>query len=137
MNAHSMFARRMALALALFLTTVVAIFAILPGATAQEKPQCNLKVTLLQVNDVYQFTPVDQGTSGGLARVLTLTKSIRQQNPNTLFLLAGDTISPSVESITLKGSQMIDAWNTIGLDYATFGNHEPSNSASAGNRLSD
>lgn len=119
-----MFARRMALALAILLTAAVAILAILPGVTAQDKPQCNLKVTLLQVNDVYQFTPVDQGTTGGLARVLTLTKSIRQQNPNTLFLLAGDTISPSVESITLKGSQMIDAWNAIGLDYATFGNHE-------------
>ena len=72
----------------------------------------------------YQFSPVDQGTTGGLARVFTLTKAIRQENPNTLFLMAGDTISPSVESITLKGAQMIDAWNTVGLDYATFGNHE-------------
>ena len=118
MNSHSMFSRRIALAL------VFVLLAVLPIATAQEKPQCNIKVTLLQVNDVYQFTPVDRGTAGGLARVLTLTKSIRQQNPNTLFLLSGDTISPSVESITLKGSQMIDAWNTIGLDYSTFGNHE-------------
>src|SRR6185369_8614217 len=38
--------------------------------------------------------------------------------------MAGDTISPSVESITYKGAQMIEAWNAIGLDYATFGNHE-------------
>jgi 5'-nucleotidase len=105
------------LALVLFIT------ALFP-AGAQEKGQCNVKVTLLQVNDVYQFAPVDQGKSGGLARVLTLTKSIRQQNPNTIFLMAGDTISPSVESITYKGAQMIEAWNAIGLDYATFGNHE-------------
>jgi 5'-nucleotidase len=53
-----------------------------------------------------------------------LRKTIQSQNPNTLFLLAGDTISPSVESITYKGAQMIDAWNTASLDYATFGNHE-------------
>ena len=111
-----MFLRRTALALVL-------LFAAIFSITAQEK-QCNVKVTLLQVNDVYQFSPVDQGTTGGLARVLTLTKSIREQNPNTLFLMAGDTISPSVESITYKGAQMIDAWNTAGLDYATFGNHE-------------
>lgn len=117
MKPHSMFARRTALALVLFLTAVFAI-------SAQEKPQCNIKVTLLQVNDVYQFSPVDRGTAGGLGRVLTLTKSIREQNPNTMFMMAGDTISPSVESITYKGSQMIDAWNTVGLDYATFGNHE-------------
>jgi 5'-nucleotidase len=112
-----MFARRGALALVLF---AVAIFSI----AAQEKTQCNVKVTLLQVNDVYQFAPVDQGTRGGLGRLLTLRKSIQQENPNTLFLMSGDTISPSVESITYKGQQMIEAWNAIGLDYATFGNHE-------------
>ena len=113
---NTMFIRRTALALVLFLSAIFSI-------TAQEK-HCNVKVTLLQVNDVYQFSPVDQGTAGGLARLLTLSKSIREQNPNTLFLMAGDTISPSVESITYKGAQMIDAWNTVGLDYATFGNHE-------------
>jgi len=94
------------------------------SASSKQKTTCGVRITLLQLNDVYQFTPVDQGTSGGIARVSTLRKSIQLENPNTLFLLAGDTISPSVESITYKGSQMIEAWNTAGLDYATFGNHE-------------
>jgi len=116
MNFRLMFVRRTALALVLF----IAFFSI----AAQEKTRCNVKVTLLQVNDVYQFAPVDQGKAGGLGRVLTLRKSIQQQNPNTLLLMAGDTISPSVESITYKGAQMIEAWNAIGLDYATYGNHE-------------
>lgn len=109
--------RRAALALALILC------AFLTTASPQQT-DCNVRVTLLQVNDVYQFSPVDQNTTGGLARVLTLKQKIQKESPNTLFLLAGDTISPSVESITYKGAQMIDAWNTIGLDYATFGNHE-------------
>src|SRR5215207_4059581 len=117
MNRHSLFARRTPLALVLFLTAIFSI-------AAQQKTDCNVRVTLLQVNDVYQFAPVDQGTKGGLGRVLTLRKSIQQENPNTQLLMAGDTISPSVESITYKGAQMIEAWNTIGLDYATFGNHE-------------
>src|SRR5690349_1381100 len=117
MNFRLMFVRRTALALVLF----IAAFS---GLSAQDKTRCNVKVTLLQVNDVYQFAPVDQGTKGGLARLLTLRKSIKQDNPNTLFLMSGDTISPSVESITYKGAQMIEAWNAIGLDYATFGNHE-------------
>ena len=112
-----MLVRRTALALALLVTALFSI-------TAQDKTQCNVKVTLLQVNDVYQFAPVDQGTRGGLGRIMTLKKSIQQENPNTLLLMSGDTISPSVESITYKGAQMIEAWNTIGLDYATFGNHE-------------
>jgi len=102
---------------------LVVVAAIL-SAAAQQKPACNVRITLLQVNDVYQFAPVDNGRNGGIARVLTLKKSIQSENPNILFLLAGDTISPSVESITHKGAQMIEAWNAAGLDYATFGNHE-------------
>jgi 5'-nucleotidase len=94
------------------------------SAAAQEQRECPVRVTLLQVNDVYQFAPVDGGTRGGLARVLTLRKQIMSESPHTLFFLAGDTLSPSIESNTYKGKQMIEAWDASGLDYATFGNHE-------------
>ena len=100
------------------------MFAAIVTLAAQQKPDCTVRVTLLQVNDVYQFAPVDLGARGGIARVLTLRKEIEKQSPHTLFLLSGDTISPSVESITYKGAQMIEAWNAAGLDYSTFGNHE-------------
>lgn len=108
--------RLMALLLALLLLSQISL--------AQQKADCTVKVTLLQVNDVYQFVPVELGSRGGLARVLTLKKEIEKESPNSLFLLSGDTISPSVESITYKGAQMIDAWNLAGLDYSTLGNHE-------------
>jgi 5'-nucleotidase len=100
------------------------LLALVITLSAQQKPDCTVRVSLLQVNDVYQFAPVDQGKRGGLGRLVTIREQIRKESPHTLFLLAGDTISPSVESITYKGAQMIDAWNTAGLDYATFGNHE-------------
>lgn len=119
-RSHGTRPRRRALALAIALL-------LLPSAqTFAQKTDddCAVRVTLLQVNDVYQFLPVERGTEGGLARLSTLRKEIKQQSPNTLFLLSGDTISPSVESITYKGRQMIDAWNQIGLDYSVFGNHE-------------
>lgn len=109
--------RRMFLAAAILLAAILSL-------SAQQKPECRVRVTLLQVNDVYQFAPVDQGAHGGLARLLTMKKAVQKESPNTLFLLSGDTISPSVESITYKGAQMIDAWNTAQLDYSTFGNHE-------------
>jgi 5'-nucleotidase len=102
---------------------VLMILASPAGVVAQQQ-ECAARVTLLQVNDVYQFSPVDRGTRGGIGRVLTLKKQIQKASPNTLFLFSGDTISPSVESITYKGAQMIEAWNVAGLDYATFGNHE-------------
>jgi 5'-nucleotidase len=107
----------------IFLAAVILLAAIL-SLSAQQKTECTVRVTLLQVNDVYQFAPVDQGAHGGLARLLTMKKAVQKESPNTLFLLSGDTISPSVESITYKGAQMIDAWNTAQLDYSTFGNHE-------------
>ena len=69
-------------------------------AAAQQPRECPVRVTLLQVNDVYQFAPVDGGARGGLARVLTLRKQIMSESPHALYLLAGDTISPSVESNT-------------------------------------
>ncbi|HEX8145092.1 MAG TPA: 5'-nucleotidase C-terminal domain-containing protein [Pyrinomonadaceae bacterium] len=118
MNPIRLASRRTALALLLML---VAAFS---AASQQAQSSKCVRVTLLQVNDVYQFMPVDRGTSGGLARVSTLRKQIMKDSPNTLFLFSGDTISPSVESIKLKGQQMIDAWNNIGLDYAALGNHE-------------
>ncbi len=83
-----------------------------------------IRVSILHVNDVYQFMPVDGGKSGGLARLLTLKKEAVRENPNTIFTLGGDTLSPSVETRTYKGAQMIDAWNAVGIDYSVFGNHE-------------
>jgi 5'-nucleotidase len=83
-----------------------------------------IRVTFLHVNDVYQFMPVEGGKRGGFGRLLTLRNDALKDNPNTLFTLGGDTLSPSVETRTYKGAQMIDAWNAIGLDVSVFGNHE-------------
>jgi 5'-nucleotidase len=110
-------ARRAGLALALNVFVAV-------SALAQATTERTVKVTLLQLNDVYQISAVDRGTRGGLARVATLRKQIMDEQPNTLFLLGGDTIAPSVASNIFKGQQMIAVWNMIGLDLAVLGNHE-------------
>lgn len=82
------------------------------------------RVTILHANDTYQFTPVEGGKRGGLARVMTVRKRVLADNPNVIFTLGGDTLSPSVETRTYRGAQMIDAWNVVGLDYSVLGNHE-------------
>ena len=51
-------------------------------------------------------------------------RDLRRESPHTLFVLAGDTLSPSLLSTVRQGAQMIEAWNALGLDLATFGNHE-------------
>lgn len=109
---------------ALFVLFAVLLNSFAAFAQTAAKADCSVRVTILHVNDVYQFVPVEGGTRGGLARLQTLKKQAVHDNPNTIFTLGGDTISPSVESITYKGAQMIDAWNAVGLDLAVFGNHE-------------
>jgi 5'-nucleotidase len=99
------------------------------SAGAAEPPEGTVRLTILHLNDVYQFQPTARNR-GGLSRVATLRKQALKESPHVLTLLAGDTLSPSVESSAevegeaLKGRQMIDAWNALGLDYSTVGNHE-------------
>src|SRR6476619_7442640 len=88
------------------LAVVLSAFVVSSGFVSAQTRDCPVRVTLLQVNDVYQFAPVDGGTRGGIARVATLRKQVVAESPHTLFLLAGDTISPSIESNTYKGAQM-------------------------------
>src|SRR3954447_4282096 len=63
------------------------------------------------------------GDRGGLARVSTVRRRLRDQGP-VLFVLSGDALSPSPASKFFHGQQMIEALNAAQLNYATFGNHE-------------
>jgi len=89
-----------------------------------------IRITILQLNDVYEITPVGGGRWGGPARVATVLRGLRAASPNTIALLAGDLLSPSalgtarVDGQRLDGRHMVDVLNLMGLDFATFGNHE-------------
>lgn len=88
-----------------------------------------IEVVFLQLNDVYEISPLSDN-SGGLARVATLRKSLLAKNPNTFTVLAGDFISPSVigtlkhDGKRIRGKQMVETLNALGLDWVVFGNHE-------------
>ncbi|GAB5551038.1 MAG: 5'-nucleotidase C-terminal domain-containing protein [Saprospiraceae bacterium] len=102
-------------------------------STTQNLPTANQSIvefTILQINDVYEIAPIEGGAVGGLARVAQLKKQLLAENPNTIAVIAGDFLSPSLIA-TLKlngeriaGLQMVEALNSMGMDYATFGNHE-------------
>jgi len=89
-----------------------------------------LEFQILQMNDVYEISPSASEDLGGLARVATLRKELLAKNPNTFTVLAGDFISPSVtgtlkfEGKRIRGRQMIESLNALGLDWVVFGNHE-------------
>ncbi len=89
-----------------------------------------LEITFLQMNDVYEISPGASDNLGGLARVATIRKQLLAKNPNTFTLLAGDFISPSVigtlkyDGKRIRGKQMVETLDTLGLDWVVFGNHE-------------
>lgn len=107
------------------------IFALtLPLISCGGSKDNTINVTILHFNDIYEITAISGGKQGGLARVATLRKQLLAKNPNTITMLGGDLFSPSamgtavVGGERLAGRQMVDVLNQLGLDYATFGNHE-------------
>ena len=100
------------------------------SAGAAGPPPGQVGFTVLQLNDVYEITPVEGGQAGGLARVAGLRQRLLAEDPNTLTLLAGDFLSPSalgtarVDGERLAGRQMVAVLNALGLDAAAVGNHE-------------
>jgi 5'-nucleotidase/UDP-sugar diphosphatase len=85
-------------------------------------PRNRAPLTLLQINDVYTTVPVNG--IGGLARVATIKQQLQASGRTPFLVIAGDFLSPSVASSIFKGEQMVAAFNAMGLDLATFGNHE-------------
>jgi len=96
----------------------------------------DISFTILQLNDIYEIAPLRGSDEGGLARVATIRKQLLRENPNTLTVLAGDFVSPSLigtlsyrdpvtqQTQKIAGKQMVDVLSQMGLDYVTFGNHE-------------
>jgi 2',3'-cyclic-nucleotide 2'-phosphodiesterase (5'-nucleotidase family) len=84
----------------------------------------------LQLNDVYEIGSLENGKSGGMARVSTVKQNLLKENPNVFTVLAGDFLSPSVigtlkyEGAGIKGRQMVETMNALGVNLVCFGNHE-------------
>ena len=90
-----------------------------------------VEFTILHLNDVYEISPLEGGKAGGLARVATVKQELLTENPNTIAVIAGDFLSPSLigtlrqeDGERIAGLQMGEVLNAMGMDYATFGNHE-------------
>jgi 2',3'-cyclic-nucleotide 2'-phosphodiesterase (5'-nucleotidase family) len=115
--------------LILCLVIAVAFTACRTSKTAKNS-QNEVNITFLQLNDVYEISPLDNGKVGGMARVATVRQELLKENPNTITVLAGDFLSPSVigtlrhEGKGIKGKQMVDVMNAVGVDWVCFGNHE-------------
>ncbi len=96
----------------LFLSTT------LSGAAMAEA----VKITFLGVGDVYKFEGGKE--RGGMARLNAVARAEKAANPNTIYLMDGDMLSPSLLSGFDKGENMIVLSNVMPFDLAVPGNHE-------------
>ena len=87
-------------------------------------------VTILHTNDFHMYllggTTKDKKPVGGSARIYTVVQQERAYNPDrTLLVDAGDAIGggPPIGAF-FDGKDVIEVYNAMGYNYATFGNHE-------------
>ncbi len=101
-----------------------------PHVTGAAEEQKTLNV--LFVHDVHShlntFSTVDNGETvrrGGLARICTLAKEQYAENPDTLFVDAGDfSMGTVVQSVFVTEAAELRVLGALGVDATTFGNHE-------------
>jgi 5'-nucleotidase len=103
------------------------IFILSACVSTTKKP---VEFIFLQINDVYEISPISGGKYGGMARIASLKKQLIAENPNTFLFLSGDFLNPSaigavkVEGKSIKGKHMTEVLNAAKVDFVTFGNHE-------------
>lgn len=91
-----------------------------------------LKVTLLCTSDIHgYYMPWDYSKDeyskiGGLTRISTIVKKIREENPYTILIDNGDLIQGNSAESFLKRDKFpgIEAINDMGYEIYNMGNHE-------------
>jgi 5'-nucleotidase len=86
-------------------------------------------ITILHTNDQHsQIDPLPANDrnagKGGVARRATLVKRIRQENPNTLLVDAGDSFQGTPYFNLYKGVVEYKTMSAVGYDVVTLGNHD-------------
>lgn len=100
---------------------------VLPPAKALKDEPVLQEVHIVHFNDVYNLQPQHKEEPvGGAARFMTILRELKAElaPQKVLVCMSGDFVGPSLTSSFSKGAHIIDAMNAVGVDYATFGNHE-------------
>ena len=82
------------------------------------------ELVVLHTNDQHGQVLAKADGKGGLASQATFVKQVRAANKNVLLLSAGDINIGTALSNMFNAEPDIVAYNTMGYDAVTFGNHE-------------
>ena len=92
----------------------------------------SVKITILGTSDLhgriypYEYAIGAEVPASGFAKVATVVKKVRQEEPNTILVDCGDTIQDNMAELFNDAPlhPMVKAMNMIGYDTWTLGNHE-------------
>jgi len=124
--------KRLLTSVILILFTITMVFQI---AATPVQTSGTVDVQILALNDFHGNLVGPTGTitdelgqrisAGGVEFLATHIKNLRQTNPNTVVVSAGDLIGASpLISALFHDEPTIEAFNLIGLDFNAVGNHE-------------
>ena len=110
------------------LTLVLAAIMVFSGLWVPTKTEAAVtsKISIVHTNDTHgRLSDSDEsGASLGFAKITTLIKQVKEENPNTLVLDAGDAFQGMPIVNISKGEGMIPILEAAGYDAMTVGNHE-------------
>ncbi|HEA30257.1 MAG TPA: bifunctional metallophosphatase/5'-nucleotidase [Leeuwenhoekiella sp.] len=112
-------------------TAAASAFTGLSGSSLMAmKPKSKKHITILHTNDVHShiepFAANDPNyaNQGGVARRLSLIEAVRDENPNTLLLDAGDIFQGTPYFNFYGGEIEFKLMSMLNYDAATVGNHD-------------
>lgn len=90
-------------------------------------PKRYRKLTLLHSNDMHgDFLEenIDDKLVGGVSLLSGYVNKVREEEPNTVYCIAGDMFRGSIIDAEYQGISTIELMNVIAPDVVTLGNHE-------------
>ena len=84
-------------------------------------------ITILHSNDLhgdFLAEQVDEKLVGGVSMLSGYIEKVRAEQPNTIYVIAGDMFRGSVIDSEYKGLSTIEIMNALAPDVVTIGNHE-------------
>ncbi|MFL4473249.1 bifunctional metallophosphatase/5'-nucleotidase [Paeniglutamicibacter sp. MACA_103] len=82
--------------------------------------------TVAYFQDAHEYSPREHavGYRGGIARLATVLDGIEAANENPATIFGGDMAGGSLFGGVYKGFPFVEAFNDLGVDAATFGQHD-------------
>ncbi len=81
-------------------------------------------ITIVHINDTHAKVFEGKYDGMGLAKVAEKVDALRAENPNTLFLDAGDSFHGTTFATLEKGASVVKLMNAMKYDALTAGNHD-------------